>query len=62
MTEQTDKYALFSKAFAELSEELQDKLVDMANLLLEAHRLAEGGEAEDARTRKVRADAVGSNE
>jgi|GEM_PF-1535750 len=39
MEVETDKYAVFSKAFAELSGESQDKLVDMAHRLLETHQL-----------------------
>jgi len=39
MEVETDKYALFSKAFAELSEESQNKLVDMAHRLLYTHQL-----------------------
>jgi len=46
MEAETDKYAVFSKVFAELSEESQDKLVDMAHLLLEAHQLVERGGSE----------------
>jgi len=46
MEVETDKYAVFSKAFAELSEESQDKLVDMAHRLLEAHQLVERGSIE----------------
>ena len=46
MEVETDKYTVFSEAFAELSDESQDKLVDMAHLLLEAHQLVERGSVE----------------
>jgi len=46
METETDKYVVFSKAFAELSEESQDKLVDVAHRLLEAHQLVEQGNNE----------------
>jgi len=47
---QTEKYAVFSKAFAELSEESQGKLMEMACRLLETHQFAKqgtGGEVEE---------------
>jgi hypothetical protein len=46
-----DRYAVFSKIFAELSEEAQDRLANMAQLLLETHRLA-GSRAETENTRE----------
>jgi hypothetical protein len=38
MSEKIDKFAIFSKKFAELDEEEQDKLVTAAHELLKIHR------------------------